>query len=119
MVVRDVARRAVRDPLWWVIAVLPVLLVVRLSRSADASVVGVGGWLAVVVVALVASGLVAVVLVGMRHGWRLARHGDTGASDRASRRSRSSAVAQLVLGSAVLVLVGAGSVVWLVTSFGR
>lgn len=104
-----------RDPLWWVIAVLPPAVLVRFSAGPDGPPTGVGEWVLATLFALTTTGLVAVLLLGVRQGWRLARTGAGTDHDRAARRARSAGVTQSLVGSATLLLV-VGVVAWLVVA---
>lgn len=104
-----------RDPLWWVISVLPAVVLLRVAFGGDGPPVGVGEWLLAGIFALATSTLVAVVLLGVRRGWRLSRSGPGTEEDRATRRARSRAVAEILVGTATLLLIVAVTL-WLVVS---
>lgn len=99
------ARKLRHDPLWWVISVLPAAVLTRVSIGAEGPPASISEWVLAALFALVTSALVAVVLLGVRQGWRFIRSGAGTDLDRAMRRSQSAAVAQTLVGAATLLLI--------------
>ncbi|MTV24272.1 hypothetical protein FTX61_02365 [Nitriliruptoraceae bacterium ZYF776] len=86
-----------------------------MSGGSDVALVGIGEWLVAGLFVAATSALLAVVLLGLRQGWRLMRTGPGTEQDRAARRARSAAAAETLVGTSTLLLIVVVAV-WLVVA---